>query len=253
MKQSASTSSNKDKAGATEFIFRVRIDNFSKEEIEGWINNALENPPRQKFAVTLNPEILLKARRNRMYQEVLNSADLNLCDGFGIQLVFWPKGKKIKTRYTGVDLVAHVLKKAKAKGIAVLVATARNSLSSLLEIEKGIEDNFGLRARVKYWDDEYFFESDEAKSAEIVFVNFGAPEQEKFIFENREKFPKAKILAGVGGAFDFFSGKIKRAPKWMRKAGLEWLWRLAREPKRTKRIISAVIVFPWVILISRRK
>jgi N-acetylglucosaminyldiphosphoundecaprenol N-acetyl-beta-D-mannosaminyltransferase len=90
------------------------------------------------------------------------------------------------------------------------------------------------------------------QAAEIVFVNFGAPDQEKFIFENKSQFPNAKVLVGVGGAFDFLTGKIRRAPNWLRGLGLEWLWRLVQEPKRIKRIWNAVVVFPTVSLFQRK-
>jgi N-acetylglucosaminyldiphosphoundecaprenol N-acetyl-beta-D-mannosaminyltransferase len=74
----------------------------------------------------------------------------------------------------------------------------------------------------------------------------------QFLKELKNVFPKAKILAGVGGTFDFLTGKIKRAPQWMRKAGREWLWRLAKEPKRIRRIISAIAVFPWIVLTNKK-
>jgi len=80
--------------------------------------------------------------------------------------------------------------------------------------------------------------------AEIIFANQGAPFQEKFIYHGLANWPNARIAIGVGGTFDFLTGKIKRAPRFLRALGLEWFWRLAREPKRYKRVINAVIVFP---------
>lgn len=226
-------------------ILGTRIDNLSRVEINDWIENTLDNPPRQKFVVTLNPEIVLKAHRDKKYEDILNSADLALCDGFGIKFVSRIKGKKIESRYTGADLVDYGLKLAKEKNISALAVVSKNSLSAPEEIEKEIEKKYGVTVEAEYFRDD-FFGSEAARNAQIVFVNFGAPEQEIFIFENRRKFPKAKILAGVGGAFDFLTGKMKRSPPWMRKTGLEWLWRLFQEPKRIKRIGNAVVVFPWI-------
>jgi len=233
-------------------IMGVRVDNLSRAEINGWIENTLDNPPERKFVTTLNPEIVLEAHQNKEYREVLNSADLNLCDGFGIKFLFSIKGRKINSRYTGVDLVERVLKLAREKSITALIIVSKKSLSSPEEIERGIGRKYNFKTRAKYWNGEKFFENEEAKSAEIVFLNFGAPEQENFIFENRSKFPRAKILAGVGGTFDFLSGKMKRAPRWVRRIGLEWLWRLLEEPKRIKRIKNAVIVFPWIFLTHKK-
>lgn len=238
-----------DKTNECEYIetLGIRIDNFSREDIEDRLKKILEEQPEQKFITTLNPEIILKGYRDEKYRNALNGADLSVCDGFGIKFVFWLKGEKIKSRYTGVEMTDFLLKRAKERGLSVLVAVAKNSLSQPQEIEQGIERKHNLKARAKYFD-ENFFDSEDAKSARIVFVNFGAPAQENFIFENRRKFPGAKILAGVGGTFDFLTGKMKRAPKWMRKAGLEWIFRFWREPKRAKRIWNAVVVFPALAL-----
>jgi N-acetylglucosaminyldiphosphoundecaprenol N-acetyl-beta-D-mannosaminyltransferase len=88
---------------------------------------------------------------------------------------------------------------------------------------------------------------------EILFVAFGAGRQEKFIFNNLNKLPSVKIAMGVGGAFDFIAGKIVRAPGWMRKVGLEWLWRFFMQPWRWKRILTATIKFSWLIIRKGKK
>ncbi len=231
-------------------ILGVRIDNLTREEIQKHVKEILDDSPRQKFVVTLNPEIVLKAHCDEDYKKILNGADLALCDGFGLRLVSRLKGKKIKTRYPGVELADYVLGLAKKKNLGVLVVVAENSLSSPEEIERGIGEKYKLSARAKYENDDDFFESEEAKEAQIVFVNFGAPRQEQFIFENRAKFPGAKMLIGVGGTFDFLTGKMRRAPRWMRKIGLEWLFRLLQEPKRLARIWKAVVVFPILAIVK---
>ncbi|MCX6766506.1 MAG: WecB/TagA/CpsF family glycosyltransferase [Candidatus Moranbacteria bacterium] len=235
-------------------IFGVRIDNFSVREIKEKISNFLENSPRQKFVATLNPEILLKAHRNEKYRNILNSADLNICDGFGLKLVSFLKGNKIRARFSGADLVDFLLELAEDKKHGILVVSAQNSLSLPKEIEQAIKRKHpNLSAKSEYFlPSQEFFKNGIINQAEIVFVNFGAPEQEKFIFENRAKFPNAKILIGVGGAFDFLTGKIRRAPRFFRVLGLEWSWRLAQEPKRFRRIWNAVVVFP-VISLSEKK
>lgn len=233
-------------------ILEVRIDNFYVGEIRKIINNMLNREPEQKFITTLNPEILLKASRDENYKKILNSADLNICDGFGIKLVSFLKGRPLKARLAGADLVDFLLRRAEEKNQKVFVVAAENSLSRPAEIEQAIREKYpNIWVKSAY----HFTSQDDSKNdiiekAEIVFVNFGAPDQEKFIYEKRTKFPNAKILIGVGGTFDFLTGEIKRAPKWMRKAGLEWLWRLAKEPKRIKRIWNAVVVFPMIAILN---
>ena len=234
-------------------ILGIRIDNLTREEINNRIKNILDKEPQQKFVTTLNPEIILEGHRDKNYADILNSADFNLCDGFGVKFVFWLKGKKIKARYTGVDLADYLLGIAKEKNLKVLIVVSRNSLSAPEEIKMGIGEKYNFQVRAKYWDNEKFFDDNETISAEIVFVNFGAPGQEKFLNENRTQFPKAKILAGVGGTFDFLTGRMRRAPKWMRKIGMEWLWRLLNEPKRIRRIWKAAVIFPIIALFKAKK
>ena len=84
--------------------------------------------------------------------------------------------------------------------------------------------------------------------ADILFVAFGHNKQEKWIYENLAKMPSVKIAMGVGGAFDYISGKIKRAPCWMRKIGLEWMYRLMRQPQRIIRIFNATLKFIWLFI-----
>lgn len=84
---------------------------------------------------------------------------------------------------------------------------------------------------------------------DILFCNFGAPFQEKFI--NLLKNGNMELAMGVGGSFDFITGKIKRAPLWVRNIGMEWLWRLILQPKRFKRIFNSVVVFMWKVIFKK--
>ena len=97
-------------------------------------------------------------------------------------------------------------------------------------------------------DEEEIIAKINAFQPTLLFVAFGAPAQELWIARNLPKLKTVKVAMGVGGAFDFISGKRKRAPKFMQKIGCEWLWRLVLEPKRFRRILNAVIVFPFLII-----
>lgn len=225
-------------------IMGVSIDSYSREEIDNLLYAVLKQENAKYFVATINPEILLKGQKDSKYKNILNSADLRLCDGFGIRMVSFLKGKKIAERYTGVEVLDFVLKKGKLLGLKVLVISKDDSLSTPQEILRAVQDKYQLKIRAKYFSEHNIFESEELRSAQIIVLNFGAPEQEKIIFENRDRFPAARILVGVGGAFDFLTGKLKRAPHWMQKAGLEWLWRFLQEPRRIRRMFSAVAIFP---------
>ncbi|HLM84032.1 MAG TPA: glycosyltransferase, partial [Candidatus Bathyarchaeia archaeon] len=93
-------------------ILGVRIDNLSVGEIKEKISAILENTSEQKFVTTLNPEILLKAHRDENYRNILNNADLNVCDGFGLRLVGFFRKKFLKARLAGADLVFFLLEEA---------------------------------------------------------------------------------------------------------------------------------------------
>jgi N-acetylglucosaminyldiphosphoundecaprenol N-acetyl-beta-D-mannosaminyltransferase len=82
----------------------------------------------------------------------------------------------------------------------------------------------------------------------LLLVAFGAPAQDLWIHEHLKNLPSVRVAMGVGGTFDFLAGVQKRAPRWMRSIGLEWLWRFIREPSRWKRMWRAVVVFPWLVI-----
>jgi len=231
-------------------IFGTRLDKFSRLELKNKLIELLNGPPQRIFITTLNPEISLKARQDKNYRQILNRADLNICDGIGIQLVARLRWQGKLERFAGADLAHWLFGEIKSRNLKTLVVVSKNSLSSPADIKRSIHEKFGLEISAEYFEPINFFAKDMVQKAQVIFVNFGAPNQEVFIDTYRNDFPSARILLGVGGTFDFLTDRIERAPIWMRKIGLEWLWRLIREPKRARRIWNAVCVFPILALIS---
>ena len=99
-----------------------------------------------------------------------------------------------------------------------------------------------------YQDEKKVVDKINLVKPDILLVGLGSPKQEKFIYENLKKMPSVKLAIGVGGAFDFISGHVKRAPHILQKIGLEWLWRLALEPKRIKRIYNGVFKLGFLVI-----
>jgi N-acetylglucosaminyldiphosphoundecaprenol N-acetyl-beta-D-mannosaminyltransferase len=97
--------------------------------------------------------------------------------------------------------------------------------------------------------------SDELRAADpaIVLVGLGSPKQERWIAEHAARLPSARIVIGIGGAFDMWAGRLRRAPTGLRRLGLEWAWRLALEPRRLPRIVRATVVFPFRALTERAR
>jgi N-acetylglucosaminyldiphosphoundecaprenol N-acetyl-beta-D-mannosaminyltransferase len=237
---------------ASNRVLDVPIDGLGWGDIEKKLGSG-----EGLWIVTANPEILLLARKNKTYREAISSADLRTVDGFGLFLVSSVLRRKSE-RLTGVELSEHLLQFAWTNHLRVGLlggefgeaAEAGKKLSECypgLEIlveeggsinDAGVEDPKAEAARERMI----------LYSPQILLVAFGAPRQELWIHEHRNEFADLRAVVGVGGTFNFWAGRLKRAPRWMRSFGLEWLWRLILEPRRIGRIWRAVVIFPILAL-----
>ncbi|MBU2542104.1 WecB/TagA/CpsF family glycosyltransferase [Patescibacteria group bacterium] len=241
-------------------ILGVRIDNLTKVEALKKISEFLNyNKARKIF--TPNPEMLVDAQKDVDFKAILNSGDLNLCDGFGL----WLSTGRRAERITGVDFMVELCALAEREGKSIyllgsdsdeVVKKTSERLQEKFPLLKIAGYNKGLQI-IKLSNYQIDYNKDEnedaiydiiVKAPDIIFVAFGHGKQEKWIHENLVDLPSVKVAMGVGGSFDFISGKTKRAPVWMRKIGFEWLYRLLREPKRFFRIWKAVVVFIFLNL-----
>ncbi len=231
-------------------ILGVKIDKLTTKEVLEKIEEFLLSD-KQYQIVTLNSEMILGAQKDEEYFYILNNADLSVVDGSGLKFAGLAIGNNLE-RTPGADLTKKILRIAQNKKLKVVVLNWSGGLSGKENIEKvlakkypelkfvveNIEKDFTDFTKTENFARLRKFEPD------ILFVTLGAPYQEKFIYHNLNKIPSAKLALGVGGSFDFISGKIKRAPLIFRKLGIEWLWRLIMQPWRWKRIYNAVIIFP---------
>ena len=233
-------------------ILGVKVDNLSKQEIIDKISCFLNEDNFHQIA-TVNPEFILKAQKDEEFKNILNGCDLNIADGVGIKFAFWWFRNKLKSRMAGADLMQEILKIADEKKLKIYLATNKDGLSSFEEAREAI-----LKQYPNLEIDGVNFEVSEVSevrpryrgltSEDVVFCNFGAPFQEKFL--NSVKCDKIRLAVGVGGSFDYLTGKTRRAPKWMRIFGFEWFWRFLLQPKRIRRIFDAVVVFPVKIILN---
>jgi len=237
-------------------ILGVYIDAVTLPESLAMIARFLSDRSSRKYmVVTPNPEFLVTAHRDTDFRFILNKADLAIPDGVGIILASRLMGYEMKERVAGVDLVDGVCRYSEENGLRVMFFGGRGNVA-----ERTYECLIGKYSKLSGTflpgpnDIEYL--SDEEKEhiltliseskPDVLFVAFGAPKQEKWIYQNLREI-SAKVTIGVGGAFDMISGKVPRAPITLRKFGLEWLWRLVQEPWRWKRQLRlfrfAVLVF----------
>ena len=232
-------------------VLGVKIDELSLEQVLAKIRSFLKEKKLHQIA-TVNPEFILAAQKNSDFKKILNDVDLSVPDGVGLKFAGWVSGQKIGKRITGIDLTWELAK----------IASDNDYSMFLLGAGDGVAQKAADKMKQKYPnlkiagcyagtpDEEGIINKINNAHADILLVAFGAPKQDKFIYDNKNRL-NVKIAMGVGGTFDYISEIIPRAPKWIRSLGLEWFYRLIRQPSRLGRIFNAVIKFPILIVWSR--
>ena len=224
------------------FLFDVGITSAKIEEILEFIYIGLEKSQKKYYIVTPNPELIMFAQSDTEYKTILNNAEIALPDGAGVMWGAKVMGTPLKTRITGVDFMESLCKYVSKRPITV----------SLLGGGPNIANKTADCLRKKYpglkisWVSQEFDSLLNSKKTDILFVAFGSPKQEVWIYKNLKNL-NAKVVMGVGGSFDFISGKVKRAPKIFQDLGIEWLFRLILQPWRIKRQVS-LLGFVWFVI-----
>jgi N-acetylglucosaminyldiphosphoundecaprenol N-acetyl-beta-D-mannosaminyltransferase len=236
------------------YIFGIKIGKDKEKDILNKCFNALNKGKNGKplFMVTLNPEILLNAKKDRGYRKIINSFRLRVIDGFGIKLVSWLKKRPIGDRISGADLAKTLLERAEKLNLKIGIVFNKNGLSS----EKEIKNIFKDSKQVNFLGIDRKNKNPDLKKIEgshLVLVALGHPEQETLIYYHISQLSEVKLAIGIGGTLDFWTGKKKRAPEILRKIGLEWFWRLIIQPSRFKRIFRATIIFPFLAIVKKNK
>lgn len=234
-----------------ENILGVDVSPLSYEDLKKNIEKDIENN-KKSFIVAINPEKILKARKDEKLKKLLNNATYEIPDGIGVIYASKLRKGNIKTRITGIDSMEMLCKLSEEKKYKIFMYGAKEE--TIKKAKENLEikfPNIQIVGTINGYekDNDKIISSINKSKADIVFVALGSPKQEYWITENMYKV-SAKIFQGVGGSFDVFSGNIKRAPKWMQKIGLEWLYRLLKEPKRIFRQIK-LVKFLWLALIEK--
>ena len=245
---------------STANILGINISLGDKNTINKKITDFLFGD-KSRYIVTPNPEIILYAQNDKIYKNILNNAAIAIADGFGIKLAGFTYKLNIP-RITGADLLYDLLQIANEKKQKTAILNWKKSLSNKRDIARSIKKlyptlNFKIFTSGRKVDN-HTITNISAYKPQIILTSLGAPFQEKFIFTNLNNFPSARLAIGIGGAFDFFTGRLKRAPKLLRFIGLEWLYRIFQEKGRRKlwrlkRIYNAVIIFSFKFIIWRFK
>ena len=211
--------------------------------------------PGAHYVVTPNPEIVEICRKNPEAMRAVNGADLVLADGIGIIKGARILGTPLKARNPGIEFAAYLMKEMAEKGLSLY----------LLGAKPGVAEAAGKRLAEKYpglkiagTHDGYFqedgpvIEDIRRSGADCVFVCLGAPKQELWMAKHGEA-AGARLLCGLGGSLDVFAGVVERAPKFWSDHGLEWFYRLCKDPRRAGRMMKLPLFLVHVEKEKRRK
>lgn len=216
----------------------IMIDPFSMEETVHKIHQAVKLKQRLRV-VTANPELIMRSGREASLRELINSADIVTADGVGVVWAASVLGTPVKERVTGIDLLHALFPWAGTEKWRIFFLGGKPEVAKLAA-NRVANEYPGISWQAAHG----YFQPDEEPDLvsciqefqpDLLLVGLGAPRQEYWIANHQDL---AAVCIGVGGSFDALSGLVRRAPRWIRDLRVEWLYRLAKEPKRWRRQLA---------------
>lgn len=232
-------------------IMGLQFDNITMEEALDAAKALLQGEHAARV-VTPNAEIAYEALHDENMRTLLNSAELMLPDGAGVVLASKILKTPLKQKVAGVDFADGLLGVLETTGQSLYLLGSKPGIGELAA-QKMMQKHPRLRiagiADGYFQDEAPVIDKINASGADVLFVCLGAPKQEQFMARH-QKVLHVKLMAGLGGSLDSFAGTVKRAPKWMIRLNLEWLYRLIKEPKRFKRMLR-LPKYLWAVVCKR--
>lgn len=223
--------------------------------VKGFIDESRAGGRRGRLVVTPNPEMIQAARRDASLAGLINQADLAIPDGTGVVLASRLLGHPLTDRVAGYDLLLELFRLAEAGGWRVFLLgtypeTVAEAARRVAAGHPGLE--------LVGFQDGYFSPGDvpaiieriRAARPDLLVAALGSPKQERWLTEHLPA-TGAAVGIGVGGSLDVLAGRVRRAPAVFQRLHLEWLYRLASEPRRARRILGALPRFAWAVLVRR--
>jgi N-acetylglucosaminyldiphosphoundecaprenol N-acetyl-beta-D-mannosaminyltransferase len=243
-------------------LFGVPIDRISCQNvIERFDKFVSQRKPT--FVVTPDTLAILRARKDKKYLDITKKADLVTPDGAGILWATVTLDVPLIERITGIDLINKICTAAVEKDYKLYLLGSKNEVID--KAVRNLKDNFPGINIVGYYhgyfdklapngdkiakSEKDIIKEIKEKKPDFLLVGLGVPKQELWIAKHKDKLG-VPVCIGIGGSFDVLSGKIPRAPLWMQNHGMEWIFRLIKEPKRLKRVI-ALPYFMWLIFLGK--
>ena len=232
-------------------VIGLKFDSMTMDEALSRAE-ALLRGDKAAYVVTPNAEIAYEALHDVQLREMLNGADLMLPDGAGVVLASKLLRTPVKQKVAGVDFAAGLLGILERNGQSLYLLGGKTGIGELAA-QKMLEAHPQLRiagiADGYFQDEAPVIAKINASGADALFVCLGAPKQERFMVQHQQEL-HVHLMAGLGGSLDAFAGTVQRAPAWMIRLNLEWLYRLIREPKRFRRMLR-LPKYLWAVMLKR--
>lgn len=222
-------------------ILGLPVDKLNYDHLLALIDKWVKTGQRVHHICTVNPEFMVMAQSDPLFAMILKRADLCIADGVGLLWAAKRLGKPLSERLTGSDGTIYIAQEAARKGWKLFFLGAAEGVAAeaaeILQREYPRLDIVGTYSGSPAPEEEAaIVEMVNQSGADILLVAYGAPKQDKWIARNSPRL-KVKMAMGVGGTFDFIAGRVPRAPEKMQQYGLEWLYRLYKEPWRIGRML----------------
>lgn len=220
-------------------FLNTNIDNLTMDEAIEKIDNLIKKK-NSSYVVTPNVDHIVKLENDKEFQEVYKNADLILADGMPLLWIAKLKKTPIKEKVSGSDLFPRICELASKKSYKVFLLGAAEGVAK--KAASNLKKKYVGLNIVGTYSPSYGFEKSEKEveliidlinkaEPDILAVGLGAPKQEKFLYRFKQRL-NVPISLAIGASIDFEAGNIDRAPRWMQQSGLEWFYRLCKEPKR---------------------
>jgi N-acetylglucosaminyldiphosphoundecaprenol N-acetyl-beta-D-mannosaminyltransferase len=237
-------------------ILGVPIDPATFESLLESIDTWTARADRVYQICTVSPEFVMIAQDDPDFMRVLRSADLCVADGVGLLFAARYLGYPLPERVTGSDGVPLIARRAARDGwrlflLGAAPGVAEQAAARLVEQNPGLQIVGTYAGSPSPDDEDDIIARVNASGADILLVAYGAPRQDEWIARNRARL-QVKVAMGVGGTFDFIAGIVPRAPRWMRRLALEWLFRLVKQPWRWRRMLR-LPRFVWAVIRHRER
>lgn len=220
-------------------LLNTYINNVTMPETIAAIEQMIE-ADKKSYVVAINVDVVMKIEEDSYLKKVVDNADMVLVDGKPLVWISKLHGKPLKAKISGSDLVPLLCEVAAEKGYKIFIIGGKDGIAE--KAKEKLENRLPKIKIVGTYAPPFGFEKNESEldkinqmiseaHPDLLIACFGCPKQEKWIYENIEKY-NAKVSVCAGATVDFLAGNVKRAPRWMSDHGLEWFYRFIQEPKR---------------------